>query len=216
MGTDQPAPSAGVIDALHRAQARGIVSRGDLGPHLAHAYGFVAVLRDGERPSSVLDLGSGGGLPGLVIADALEGADVVLLESSASRCSLLTEAVERCGWVGRVRVIHARAEDAAHEKNLRGRFDAVVARSFGAPSVTAECGSPFLRVEGRLVVSEPPADAGGPAVGTRWPADGVALVGLEVGATVRGDFGYQVLRRVADCPDRYPRRAGVPAKRPLF
>ena len=89
-------------------------------------------------------------------------------------------------------------------------MDAVVARSFGAPAVVPECGAPFLRTGGVLVVREPP-DVD-PA--ERWPAAGLASVGLardpdEIDGVVR-------LRQVASCPDRFPRRVGVPAKRPLF
>jgi 16S rRNA (guanine527-N7)-methyltransferase len=78
--------------------------------------------------------------------------------------------------------------------------------------VTAECGAPFLAAGGHIVVSEPPDgdDA-------RWPAEGVQELGLAADGIVRTEAGsYRLLRQVAPCPDRYPRRVGMPAKRPLF
>jgi len=69
----------------------------------------------------------------------------------------------------RVRVIRSRAEVAGHDPALRFQFDLVTARGFGPPAVTAECAAGFLRVDGRLVVSEPPEDRV-----SRWPSDGLA------------------------------------------
>ena len=65
-----------------------------------------------------------------------------------------------------------------------------------------------------MVVSEPP-DAG-PEL--RWPAEGLAVVGMEPVETTRvaGRFGYQVLHKVGHIEDRFPRRVGIPAKRPIF
>jgi 16S rRNA (guanine527-N7)-methyltransferase len=96
----------------------------------------------------------------------------------------------------------------------RGRYDLVVARSFAAPAVVAECGAPFLRVGGLLITSEPPLDKSSTA--DRWPTGGLALVGLSASRRVEGDFGYRVAEQQAACPDRFPRRVGVPTKRPLF
>ncbi len=107
-------------------------------------------------------------------------------------------------------MVEARAEDAARRADLRAAFDLVVVRSFGPPAVTAECGAPFLEVGGRMVVAEPPDQE------PRWPADGLAQLGLAPGRRVTEPSAFQVLEQVAPCPDRYPRRVGIPAKRPLF
>lgn len=196
---------------------------GDLEGHIAHAQGFVEILRSAGPPATVVDLGSGGGLPGFVVADGLPDTQVTLLESSESRCTLLQAAVDACGWGARVRVHHERAESAARRPQLRGGFEAAVSRSFGKPAVVAECGAPLLTMGGWLVVSEPPEPLEPPERSDvvaehseRWPEAGLALVGLTTDAVVRHRFGYRVLRLRAACPDRYPRRPGVPAKRPLF
>ena len=79
--------------------------------------------------------------------------------------------------------------------------------------MTAECAAGFLRIpHGRLVVSEPPEPD--PA---RWPAEGLARLGLRaVERHVGAGVTVQVLEAVSPLDDRFPRRTGVPAKRPLF
>ncbi|MHB8328638.1 MAG: RsmG family class I SAM-dependent methyltransferase [Acidimicrobiales bacterium] len=192
------------------------------------------------KPGSFLDLGSGGGLPGLVLAHHWAQCASVLLDSNERRVDALRQCVRQCGWEERVRVVHARAEVAARDPELRGALDVVVARSFGPPAVAAECAAPFLRVGGLLVVSEPPGlsvtpgrsisqslsvssdppkqekEDGRGQKPERWPVEPLRALGLEPLGPWRGEFGYQVLAQVEPCPERYPRREGVPAKRPLY
>ncbi len=143
-----------------------------------------------------------------MVAEARPDLEVVLLDAMEKRTALLSEAVLVLGAADRVRVVTARAEVAGRDPALRGRLQAVTARSFGPPATTAECAAPLLAVGGRLVVSEPPDRP------DRWPTDAVAELGL-VDAPDAPD-GLRVLRQVTPCPDRYPRRNGLPAKRPLF
>jgi 16S rRNA (guanine527-N7)-methyltransferase len=196
---------------LAEAQRLGYVGGRDLEAHVRQAEAFAAVVGEGASP--VLDLGSGGGLPGLVLAAEWPAAHLTLLDGSSERCAFLTEAVAGLDLSDRVTVAVGRAEALGHDDGLRGRFEVVVSRSFGAPAVVAECAAPFLAEGGRLVVSEPPN-----ADGSRWAhADELAEVGLVVERLVaQGGFGFQFLRLVALSPSRYPRRTGVPTKRPLF
>lgn len=207
------AAAGGLTDELELSQRLGFLGPGPVADHVTHARGFAVGLD--APPSRFLDLGSGGGVPGLVLATLWPSASVVLLDAGERRCAFLRDAVARLGLDGRVDVVRQRAEEAGRSPALRGTFDLVVARSFGAPAVTAECAAPFLEVGGLLVVSEPPEDRPGPG-GDRWPADGLAAVGLGVGPTWRAPYRYQALVQREPCPDRYPRRVGQPAKRPLF
>ena len=174
----------------------------------------------------VLDLGSGGGLPGLVLATCRPELELTLLEARQRACRFLREAVIALGLTG-VAVVEARAEDAARRTDLRETFDAVVARSFGPPAVTAECAVGFLRLGGRLLVSEPPGDEArglhqppprqtlGHQAG-RWPIPGLEELGLAppVGGGEPG-VSFVVLEKTGN-DDRWPRRVGIPAKRPLW
>lgn len=168
-------------------------------------------------PDRFLDLGSGGGLPGLVVAAMLPTVRGTLLDGRTERGHLLEEHVGALGWVGRIEVVAQRAEVAGRQAERRGAFGLVVARGFAAPPVTAECAAPFLAVGGLLVVSEPPEDDP-----ERWPREALSQFGLaSLGPSVTIAVGaagarYRVLQQVEPCPARWPRRTGIPAKRPLF
>jgi 16S rRNA (guanine527-N7)-methyltransferase len=109
-------------------------------------------------------------------------------------------------------VVCARAEEAARAPQWRGSFDVVTARSFGPPAVTAECAVGFLRIGGALLVSEPPDPHP-----ERWPADGLARLGL-IAEPVPGTASAHLIRlRTSEAVDpRWPRRVGIPRKRPLW
>lgn len=80
--------------------------------------------------------------------------------------------------------------------------------------MVAECAAPFLRVGGCLITSEPPEEL--TSTSERWPAAGLGLLGLSASRRIDGDFSYRLAEQSAICPDRFPRRVGVPTKRPLF
>jgi 16S rRNA (guanine527-N7)-methyltransferase len=135
----------------------------------------------------------------------------VLLDASHRRTTFLDDAVRRLGLADRVEVRCQRSEEAGRDPVLRGRADLVTARGFGSPAVTAESAAPLLVVGGHLVVSEPPG--GQPE---RWPEDSLRQLGLVPNGRWTDPIAVQRLRQSELCPDRYPRRAGIPAKRPLF
>lgn len=160
----------------------------------------------------MLDLGSGGGVPGLVLAAYRPELEVTLLEARQRACRFLREILAGSACAGVV-VVEARAEEAARRGELREAFDAVVARSFGPPAVTAECAVGFLRPGGRLVVSEPPDD--GERRG-RWPDDGLDALGFGP-AVPGGETGVAFVSvEKIRTDDRWPRRVGIPAKRPQW
>jgi 16S rRNA (guanine527-N7)-methyltransferase len=204
---DPGTPEDRLTSLLSQARDLGFFGPGPISDQLAHAEAFVAAV-DG-RPGPLLDLGSGGGLPGLAILVRRPDLEVVLLEASAKRAELLRTAVAELGAVDRCEVAQGRAEVLGRSE-LRGRFDVVTARSFGRPATTAECAAPFLQVGGLLVVSEPPEG------GDRWPADGLAATGLVPGPALPGPPRLRLLEQRSPCPTGLPRRDGVPAKRPLF
>lgn len=194
-----------LVEQLTQARSLGFLGPGPVEDHVAHAMGFVRAL--GQLSGTVVDLGSGGGVPGLVVALARPDLDLVLVDAMAKRCAFLESAVMALG-LGHTTVILGRAEEVGRSER-RGTAAAVLARGFGPPAVTAECAAPLLRVGGLLVVSEPPTGAG------RWPKAGAARFGLR--PTTRYESpALQVLVQEAPCPDRYPRRIGKPGKDPLF
>ncbi|MFP5321413.1 MAG: RsmG family class I SAM-dependent methyltransferase [Acidimicrobiia bacterium] len=194
-----------LLDIWREGQQRSMVGPGDLEVHLRLAERLAATL---DAPERALDLGSGAGIPGLALAGLWPASSWVLVDAALRRVRLLEQAVAELGWTDRVQVRHGRAEDLGRDAALREAFPLVTARSFGHPAVTAECGGSFVALDGVLVVAEPPE-----ATGERWPASGLAELGL---APEGVSGGAQRLRRTAPLPERFPRRAGVPVKRPLF
>lgn len=202
-----------LVSVLQRSKDLGFLGPGPVEAHMDHAMAF-DVLLNGCR--NIMDLGSGGGVPGLVLALHRRGGEnppsFTLVDANRRRCDFLSEAVRELGIGDSVTVVHGRAERLARSASMRHRFDCVVARSFGPPAVVAECAVGFLTKDGRLIVSEPPGDTI-----SRWDPDGLASLGLRATDTFRrGDVGLQLLEVVEVCDERFPRRDGVPAKRPLF
>ena len=173
------------------------MTAGFLGPRpledqIEHARGFALAAPRPPAPAELAcDLGSGGGLPGLVLAvDVWPGSRWVLLEG-------MTKRAEQVGRPG---------------EPLRGGCALVTARAFGAPPVTAEAAAPLLATGGSLVVSEPPGSEG-----DRWPQEGLAPLGLVGAGVVRTErAGYMVLRQDTPCPPEYPRSWKRQARHPLF
>lgn len=205
------APDDLLLELLTESRELGFLGPGGIEPQIEHARSFLTALTN--APGAVLDLGSGGGLPGLVLLTSLPSARLVLLDGNQRRCQFLQRAVELLGAAERATVELGRAEELARRPDLDGSFDVVVARSFGAPAVTAECAVRFLRDPGsRLIVSEPPTGSE-----DRWPAEGLSEFGL--GRGPRHDTTHGTLQELVvleRCSDRFPRRVGIPSKRPMF
>lgn len=210
-------------EILEHSRSLGFLGPGQIDSHVLHARGLAQVAeahfdRFGAGiPELVIDLGTGGGVPGLVWAWMWPSTRFLLLDANHRRTAFLDETVAALGWTERVRVLCERAEVAGRDSAIRQSADMVVARSFGRPAVTAECAAPLVKVDGLLVVAEPPpsqSDSNGSV--PRWPAAAVAELGLVPLTPVIEPVSAQVLVQRSACPDRYPRRTGVPARRPLF
>jgi 16S rRNA (guanine527-N7)-methyltransferase len=201
-----------LMRVFESAQRLGFLGPKPVAAHLEHARAFTTVLEAGGLgPSRFLDLGSGGGVPGLVLAACWPEQSGTLLDSSGRRTAFLRRAVADLGWSSRVAVVEGRAEALAREPGLRGAFPLVVARSFAAPAVTAEVGGAFLIPGGRLAVSEP---AG---TGKRWSPQGLGELGLALTEVAEGvGARVAVISRITGVADRWPRAVGIPTKRPLW
>ncbi len=203
-------PLSALLTQLARSRDLGFLGDGALEEHVEHGSVLLreALGPDDDVARSVLDLGSGGGLPGLIAVASGRWFRVVLLDRSERRCAFLRSAVPVLAPTStHVEVVCGQAEDLARG-SLRECFDAVVARSFGPPAATVECASGFLAVGGRLVLSDPPG-------GRTWPSD-VSMLGLYHCESSASPPAWSVFSKVESLHSDYPRRAGVPVKRPLF
>lgn len=193
--------------ALAEARALGFLGPGPLEAHEESAAAFANALV--EVRGRGLDLGSGAGVPGLLLAGHFDTATWVLLDRNRRRTSFLTRWVADLGWSERVSVIRIGAEEGAHDPSLRRSFEAVVARSFGPPPVTAECAAGFLAPAGRLAVAEPPsADA------DRWNEGGLRELGLRRCASPVSRVA--LFKAVAAAPEHVPRGWKAMNREPLW
>ncbi len=165
----------------------------------------------------LLDVGAGAGFPGIPLKIAFPGMLLTLLEATRKKCAFLRHVVAELELVG-VEVIAGRAEDVARDPGRREAYEIVVARALAPMPTLAELTLPFCAVAGTVVAMKKGEIASEltrarraiELLGGRLrEARPVAAPGLEDGRIL------VLIDKVAPTPGAYPRRAGVPAKRPL-
>jgi 16S rRNA (guanine527-N7)-methyltransferase len=174
------------------------------------------VLEPIRTAGRIADLGSGAGLPGLVIAAVMPDCRVDLIESASRKCAFLREAVERMG-LSNAAVVCERSEEWAAGEG-REAYDAVTARAVGRLATLAELASPLLRDGGVLVAWKGGRSAEEEAEGAR-AAERVAMEPTEIRSmqpypASRGRH-IHLLRKNGPTPNGLPRRPGMAAKRPF-
>lgn len=171
-----------LAEILLRAQTEGALGARPIADVIAHARGFVAALPFGAR--SLLDLGSGAGVPGLVIALDRPDVRVTLVDRRDKRVDALRRAIAALGWGDRVDAVASDAELLCRDPAHRAAYDVVVARGFGDPTLTLPIAVQCARVGGAVIISEPPL-----ADGSRWDVEWVRTLGVSpperVGSVVR-------------------------------
>lgn len=198
-----------LLAVLRESRDLGFLGPGPVEAHIAHARAYLSLLPD--RPATAMDLGTGGGIPGLALALWRPDLHWVLVDAMAKRVAFVQRSVAALGLA--VEVLETRLEVLALDGRRRDAADVVVARSLAAPGVAAEYAAPLLKVGGRALIAEPP---GGNL--DRWSTAGLARLGMRRGDTVpfEENATLQILEQVDECPAQFPRRVGVAAKRPLF
>jgi 16S rRNA (guanine527-N7)-methyltransferase len=162
----------------------------------------------------LVDVGSGAGLPGIPIKIARPDLEMTLIEADQAKAAFLVHACAALG-LEHVEVVARRAEEAGHDPRLREAFDVAVARALAPLPVLVELCLPLVRVGGRLLAQKTEAEAAGPAARAIELLGGVLSGILAAPSAARGTGTVVVIDKVRITPSLYPRRAGVPARRPL-
>jgi 16S rRNA (guanine527-N7)-methyltransferase len=183
--------------------------------HLLDALAALPYL-DRMTPRSAIDLGSGGGVPGMLLAIARPSISWTLVDSVGKKADALRgfAAALRCP---NVVVRSDRAEALGRDPAVRGHTDLVTARACAALPVLVEYALPLLRVGGSLIAWK------GPIGEDELRAGGAAAAELgggpphveRTGIEALGDHRFVIVEKERPTPDRYPRRPGEPARRPL-
>jgi 16S rRNA (guanine527-N7)-methyltransferase len=176
----------------------------------------VDVLAPG-RQERVLDLGAGAGLPGLPLKVAAPDLSLTLLEATARKAAFLREVASELA-LEQVEVLAGRAEEVARQADRRQAYELVVARAVAPLPTLLELALPFLRIGGVLAA---PKGSGAPQEVTRSEralgllgGELLSVAPLPVPGAARWPW-LVLVRKVAPTPEVYPRRPGIPAKRPL-
>ena len=176
-----------------------------LAGHLADALTLV-----GDVDGELIDMGSGGGLPGIPLALATN-VPVTLVDSAGKKAAFLERALERLGLVGTA--VAERAERLGHDPAFRGRFRVATARAVGSAPTVVELTLPFLAVGGKALLQRGSLEtAERQAVEDAAPMLGGRLVEER---PLGGERRLLVIEKISASPTRFPRRDGIPAKRPL-
>lgn len=173
---------------------------------------------DVTKPVSIIDVGTGAGFPGLVLKIAFPNLEITLLDSLNKRIHFLNEVIERLA-LKEIKTIHGRAEDFAKPGKLREKYDLCVSRAVANLSTLSEYCLPFVKKGGFFISykSEKISEEVKAAQGA------ISLLGGEVKEQVEfylpnSDIyrNLLVIEKIKACPAKYPRKAGLPAKEPLY
>lgn len=169
---------------------------------------------------NAIDVGTGAGFPGMVLAICCPESHFVLMDSLQKRVEFLNDCIEKTE-LRNCSAVHARAEEAAHLKEYRDRFDLVVSRAVADLSVLAEYDLPFLKVGGKFVAYK--TEKGKEELNRAEKA--IEILGgrflREKEFTLKGENGEEynrlliMIEKNKVTPGRYPRKAGMPSKEPI-
>ena len=187
--------------------------------YLKHFYDSIAPVLQGlidNQELKLLDIGAGAGFPSLPIKIICPQLDVTIIDSLNKRINFLKLLAEELG-LDKVHFYHGRAEDFAQDKTFRARFDLVTARAVARMQVLSELTIPYLKVGGKLLALK----ASNAPEELEEAKNALSLLFSKVQdnlsyALPNGDPRFiTVVEKKKETPNKYPRKAGMPNKRPL-
>lgn len=187
--------------------------------YLKHFYDSIAPILQGyidNSPLSILDIGAGAGFPSIPMKILYPEIDITIIDSLNKRINFLNILANELELSG-VHFFHGRAEDFGQDKVFRAKFDIVTARAVARMQVLAELTIPFLKVNGRLIALK------AAAAEEELISAEKALKTLSSQVTVNKNYklpngddrNITIVSKKKETPNKYPRKAGTPNKKPL-
>lgn len=171
-----------------------------------------------ESDIRIIDVGSGAGMPGIPIKIVRPDVKVTLLEATAKKAQFLQYVIDKLGLKD-IEVMTGRAEEIAHQHQHRERYDIVLSRAVAALPVAVELALPFSIQGGRFIAQK----KGDIEQEITLSARAITEMGGELRYVKQVQIGelnegrkLLVIEKVKPTPDKYPRRPGMPAKRPIM
>lgn len=173
---------------------------------------------DRDSNQRVIDVGTGAGFPGLPLAIVQPTIQLDLLDATRKKVEFVTQAIAQLGLLN-ARAIWGRAEDLAHQPGVRESYDGAVTRAVSSLSVVAELCLPLVRVGGFVLIQK--------GMGIAEELAQAEKTALELGGFIPPPIPIKlpltqqertliVIEKNRSTPPKYPRKAGIPAKNPLF
>jgi 16S rRNA (guanine527-N7)-methyltransferase len=170
-----------------------------------------------DRQLSIIDVGSGAGFPGIPLHIVLPGLRLVLIEATAKKAEFLRHITDKLE-LDNMEIVRGRAEEVSHDESYRESFDIVVSRALAPLNVLVELTLPFCAVGGRLIAQK----KGDISQEVYQASRAVSTLGGELSEVLDitmdefdDDRCLVIIDKVKDTPKKYPRRPGIPAKKPI-
>jgi 16S rRNA (guanine527-N7)-methyltransferase len=172
-----------------------------------------ALFRDSR---TMADIGSGAGFPGIPLAIMLPHVEITLIDALGKRAKFLQDVIDRLGL--NARAVHARAEEAGRRAELREQFDVVTSRAVAAMNILSELALPMVKVGGSMIAYKGPAWQEEVAGAENALAKLGGSFAEALDAPIPGrDWQHTlvVINKLSPISDKFPRRPGMPEKKPL-
>jgi 16S rRNA (guanine527-N7)-methyltransferase len=175
-------------------------------------------IKGGEADYKIIDVGTGAGLPGILLRIVFPGLKLTLLEATARKTRFLEHVIKGMG-LKNVEIVTGRAEDAARLPLYREKYGVVVSRAVAPLPVLAELTVPFAGIGG-IVIAQKKGEIKGEI---KSAEKAIEILGGRVReikrVTLEGpedDRCLVIMEKVKETPEKYPRRPGMPGKRPII
>lgn len=203
----------GVLSYNEKINLTAITDRSDF--YVKHIIDSLAItsLKEYEEAKSIIDIGTGAGFPGAILAINSPNKDFVLLDSLKKRLNVIDELLKITETTN-AKTLHGRVEDVGRDKNYRNKFDLAVTRAVAGMPVLLEYALPLIKLNGYFIAYKGTEEED---FNKALKILGGKLVRIEDAKMEKYGISHKfiVIKKIKETPNIYPRKAGTPVKSPI-